>query len=143
MDDTGEVLGGVAEVVRLGLPADDPADARISGERGGGGLGVGGLAVVDEQDAVAFADAFHSVREAGIGAKASGDDFFWQAKGLRNPDCDLRILTIMSALQSGPILLSAKWTWIPNFSVGAPHTPGVGMILHGPPIVGLDGDGLG
>ena len=55
--------------VGLGLPADDPADRRISRQRGRRGVGIGRLAVVDEQHAVFLGDALHAVRQAGIGAQ--------------------------------------------------------------------------
>ena len=66
-----EVRRAFVEIVGLGLPAADPADALERGERRRGRGRVGRLAVVDEEDAVLLADALHAVRQAGIGAEAS------------------------------------------------------------------------
>ena len=50
----------------LGLAAQDPEDVALEGgERGGGAVGVGGLAVVDEERAPEPADLLQAMRQAG------------------------------------------------------------------------------
>src|SRR6478672_6377085 len=69
------------EIIRLRLPAADPADTLECGERWSRRGRVRCLAVVDEQHSVALADALHAVRKAGVGAKRVFDTT------LRQPQC--------------------------------------------------------
>src|SRR4051794_13488065 len=93
------------EIVGLGLAAADPADALERGERGGGRGGVGRLAVVDEDDAVLLADAFHSMWESGIGAEAVFDVLIAYVEVLANSDCGCSVVEIVEALERGPVSL--------------------------------------
>jgi hypothetical protein len=96
-DDMIEVLGGIAQLLGLGLPPDDPADARVSGERRGGGLGVGSLTVVDEENAVTLSDALHAVREATKGFSRSPYYIVEEAEFFAHLDGHTDVLAIVSA----------------------------------------------
>src|SRR4029450_6041688 len=66
LGDAGEILRQAGDAALFGLAADDPVDiTREGGERGGGAVGVGCLAVVDEERAVDAADLLQAMRQAG------------------------------------------------------------------------------
>ena len=93
------------ETVGLRLSAADPADLVERGERGRGRGRVGRLAVVDEGDAVLFADALHAVGETGVGTEAFLDFAFADAKdtaGLHRSSC---ILRVVRTLERSPVRL--------------------------------------
>ena len=58
----------LVDAALLRLAADDPVDVALErGERRGGAVGIGGLAVVDEQRAADAADLLQAMRQAGEG----------------------------------------------------------------------------
>src|SRR3546814_8051590 len=57
----------------LGAPAGDPQDAVVAGERLGGGIGVGGIGIVDVGHAVDHRDDLLAMGEAGEPAQAGAD----------------------------------------------------------------------
>ena len=58
----------------LGLAAGNPDQAVVAGQRSGGSIGVGGLAVVDEGYTGNGGDALLAVRQAGEGCERGRDD---------------------------------------------------------------------
>src|SRR5439155_19988194 len=87
------------EIVGLRLPPADPSDALERGKRGGRSGRVGGLAVVDEDDAVLVADGLHAVRETGVGAEALLNRVISQTQTAASKRCCARVLKIVGTLE--------------------------------------------
>ena len=63
--DAREEAGERRDAAGLRLAAGDPVDVAEAGQRLRGGIGIGGLGIVDEQHAALAADLLHAMREAG------------------------------------------------------------------------------
>ena len=115
--DIAEEGRAFVEIVALGQAAHDPVDAAVpiwercacatcwreSGQRRGGGGGVGGLGIVDEGHAMGLCHPLHAVRQAPEGGEAGPPLRFGEAQSLDNGDGDGGVLQIMRPLQRGPI----------------------------------------
>src|SRR5690606_8584319 len=69
----GDALDETGDVDAFELAAGDPDDGVVGGERGGGGVGVGGLRVVHPGDAVGDEDGDVAVRFGAVAADRAGD----------------------------------------------------------------------
>ena len=65
-------------------PATNPTDGRISGKRFGGGIGIGGLAVIDETHTAQFAQNLTAMRQALEGMQRVLDHARRKAKRARH-----------------------------------------------------------
>ncbi len=116
----------------LGLAAGDPIDAVVADHRFFGGIGIGGLAVIDVADAVDDGDHLLAMAQAGIGGQALGDRLGRHAAGARHRIGRAGILPIVAARQAGDRLEIDDL-----FSIVDQHAVrGVDAALHHP----LDGD---
>ena len=76
----GPVPGKIASVEKLnrlfsflGLTPGDPQDRAIAGQSLGGGIGIGGLGIIDPRHPVDDRDQLLAVRQARVGGEAGGD----------------------------------------------------------------------
>ena len=92
-----EVVQGGLQAVILGLPAEQPVDVRMRPQGDGSGFTVGGLAVVDEGETVAAADAFLAVGETSKPGDAGGDGIDAQAGVPSEARCNGGVLPVVGA----------------------------------------------
>src|SRR5947209_8367296 len=116
-----EVRRTFVEIIGLRPTAADPPDVLERGERGGRRRRIGGLAVVDEGNAVLLTDALHAMRQTGVGAKGFIDQVIRKhqrhlvgalivahTERPRYGDRSYRITGVMWALKRSAVLLSAQ-----------------------------------
>ena len=101
-----EMRRAFVEIVGLGLPAADPADALECSERRSRSGRIRRFAVVDEDDAVPLADALHAMWQAGVCAEAILDLCLVHFQGAAASNGGQRVLKIVWSLKRGPDCLS-------------------------------------